>query len=97
MDGGIAAPKRPGGSSWHCHRHQRLIPLTTVIRRRHSLGRMTEMTIHVTLSIANDRSLSLTLDEDGGIAAPEKILSMILQLQEGWGIFLPFFFIYAAR
>ena len=52
---------------------------------------------YLAIFIANDRSLSLTLDEDGGIAAPEKILSMILQFQEGWGIFLPFFFIYAAR
>ena len=47
--------------------------------------------------ITNDGGLSLTLDGDGSIAAPKIILSMILQFQKGWGIFLPFFFIYAAR
>ena len=43
------------------------------------------------LSIANVRGLSSTLDGDGGIAAPKKILSIFLQFQEGWGIFLPIF------
>ena len=44
--------------------------------------------------IANVRSLSLTLAGDGGIAAPEKILSMNLQFQEGWGNFSPFLFLH---
>ena len=43
------------------------------------------------LSIANVRGLSSTLDGDGGIAAPKKILSTFLQFQEGWGDFSPFF------
>ena len=47
----------------------------------------------IVMSIANVRSLSLTLDEDGGITAPEKILSMNLQFQKGWVNFLPFFFL----
>ena len=40
-----------------------------------------------------NESLSLTLDGDGSIAAPEKILSMNLQFQEGWGDFSPFLFL----
>ena len=43
------------------------------------------------LYIANVRGLSSTLDGDGGIAAPKKILSIFLQFQEGWGDFSPFF------
>ena len=41
--------------------------------------------------IANVRGLSSTLDGDGGIASPKKILSIFLQFQEGWGDFSPFF------
>ena len=41
--------------------------------------------------IANVRGLSSTLDGDGGMAAPKKILSTFLQFQEGWGDFSPFF------
>ena len=44
-----------------------------------------------TFHIANVRGLSSTLDGDGGIAAPKKILSTFLQFQEGWGDFSPFF------
>ena len=46
---------------------------------------------HFSLSIANVRTLSLALDEDGGIAAPKKYCPMILQFQRGWVNFLPFF------
>ena len=42
-------------------------------------------------SIANERSLLLDLDEDGGIAAPKKSCPMILPFQKGWVNFLPFF------
>ena len=42
-------------------------------------------------TIANVQGLSSTLDGDGGIAAPKKILSTFLQFQEGWGDFSPFF------
>ena len=41
--------------------------------------------------IANVRTLSLALDEDGGITAPKKYCPMILQFQKGWVNFLPFF------
>ena len=47
--------------------------------------------------IANERSLSLDLDGDGGIAAPKKYCPMILPFQKGWVNFLPFFFLCSKR
>ena len=76
-----------------------LLTLRQVIRLRNREDVKKKTVIHISpliywcvlLRIANVRGLSSTLDGDGGIAAPKKILSIFLEFQEGWGIFLPFF------